>query len=320
MYNPGSLMVFNRKLFLFGISLLWLISCSKRNYNVDAETAVFIPEEKSGLGFLKKAAAPEAAADTAKPQLAVAAADTTQLANAKRKHKKPKKNKKEFLGYQVKKGFTKTGSGKRATVETFYYLPEYVEPSPYAPAKYYYNTKTKKIVRGTPTKPNEARILHGLYKKTVGNHVVEEGNYYMSTRHLRWETYRWQERTKENLLFNKVYYEKGFPRDAIVNYYDAGKTKIKEVIPYAEGKINGEYVMFLQNGLKAWEGQYEKGKKVGVWTEYWDFRNRKRYEYQYPESVEAEPFEPYLLREYDRHTTLIYEHGKLDKRPASARQ
>ena len=302
-------MVFTRKLLLLCASLVWLFSCSKRNYNVDAETAMDLPAEKSGL--FKKAPAPEAIADTARPQLTVAT-DTAALANVKHKNKKRKKKKKEFLGFQVKKGFTKSGSGKNATIEIFYYLPKYVEPSQYAPAKYYYNTRRKRIYRGTPPKASEARIPHGPYKKLVGKQVVTEGYFYLGTRHLRWETYN-----RNNILLTKTHYEKGFQRDAIINYYDAAKTKIKEVIPYSEGKIDGEYVSFLENGLKAWEGQYEKGKKVGVWIEYWPFRNRKHFEYQYPESADAEPFEPYLLREYDRHSTLIYERGKLDKRPAA---
>ncbi|MGV3588058.1 MAG: toxin-antitoxin system YwqK family antitoxin [Adhaeribacter sp.] len=302
-------MVFTRKFLLFCVGLLWLFSCSKRNYNVDAETALDLPDEKTGL--FKKRPEPVALADTAKPQLNVAI-DTTALANVKHKNKKRKKKKKEFLGYQVKKGFTKTGSGKNATIEIFYYLPKYVEPSQYAPAKYYYSIRRKRILRGTPTKLSDARIPHGPYKKLVGKQVVTEGYHYLGTRHLRWETYN-----RNNILLTKTHYEKGFQRDAIVNYYDAAKTKIKEVIPYSEGKIHGEYVSFLENGLKAWEGQYEAGKKVGVWIEYWPFRNRKHFEYQYPEAADAEPFEPYLLREYDRHSTLIYEHGKLDKRPAA---
>jgi len=307
----SSYMVFPRQLFLLCASLLCFISCSKRNYNVDAETAINQPEQKQHAGLFKKKVAPEALADTAKPELAVAAADTTQLTGAKNKNKKRKKKKKEFLGYQVKKGFTKTGSGKNATIETFYYLPKYVEPSQYAPAKYYYSIRRKRIYRGTPQKVSDARIPHGPYKKVIGKQVVTEGYFYLGTRHLRWETYN-----RNNILLTKTHYEKGFQRDAIINYYDAAKTKIKEVVPYADGKLDGEYVSFLANGLKAWEGQYEKGKKVGVWIEYWDFRNRKHFEYQYPESADAEEFKPYLLREYDRHSTLIYEHGKLDKRPA----
>jgi antitoxin component YwqK of YwqJK toxin-antitoxin module len=308
-----------RKIILFSSFLLWLVSCSKRNYNADAEALVSQPEgERSRPGLLKRKGTPPAMADTARPVLAfagdTAAQDQQQQKNKKRKAKKKKK---EFLGYRIKRGFAKTGSSKNAIVEIFYYLPTYEEPNPYAPAKYYYSTKRKKVLKGATIDPKEARILHGPYKKMKGRQVIEEGFFYVGTRHLRWETYR-RNNNDENILISKVHYEKGFPRDAIINYYDAGKTKIKEVIPYAEGKLHGDYVMFRPDGLLAWEGQYEAGRKVGVWIEYWPFRNRKRYEYQYPETAEDEPFEPVLLREYNRNSNLIYEKGKLDKR-ASAR-
>ncbi|MGV3640708.1 MAG: toxin-antitoxin system YwqK family antitoxin [Adhaeribacter sp.] len=306
-----------RNTFLIFFCLLGLACCSKRNYNADAETLIHLPEsEKGKSGFLKRKQEPLAAADTARPDLALIV-DSTAQQQQKAKKRKAQKIKKEFLGYKIKRGIAKTGKSKNATTEIFYYLPTYVEPNPYAPAKYYYNTKRRKILKDATIDPKEARILHGPYKRMKGRVVVEEGFYYVGTRHLRWETYR-QNNNDENILINKVHYEKGFPRDAIINYYDAGKTKIKEVIPYAEGKLNGDYVLFRPDGLLAWAGQYDQGRKVGVWIEYWPFRNRKRFEYQYPETAEDEPFEPVLLREYNRHSNLIYEKGKLDKR-ASAR-
>ena len=307
-------MASTRKILLLFSLLLWLGSCSKRNYNADAETLIRLPEnEKPRFGFMPKQEG--ALADTARPALSLTL-DTAAQDQQKNKKRKLKKNKKEFLGYKIRRGYTKRGSSKNAEVEIFYYLRTYVEPNPYAPAKYFYNTKEKKIQKSGTIDPKEARILHGPYKKMKNRQVVEEGFYYVGTRHLRWETYR-QNTHEENILINKVHYEKGFPRDAIINYYDAAKTRIKEVIPYAEGKLNGDYVLFRPDGLLAWEGQYEEGRKVGVWIEYWPFRNRKRYEYQYPETAEDAPFEPVLIREYNRSSNLIFEKGKLDKRTAA---
>jgi antitoxin component YwqK of YwqJK toxin-antitoxin module len=310
-------MALPRKIFLFFSFLLCLVSCSKRNYNVDAETLLQQPEdERSRFGFLKKKDETLALADTARPALAITVDTAAQDKQQQNKKRKIKKSKKEFLGYRIKRGFARTGSSKTGITEIFYYLPTYAEPNPYAPAKYYYSTKRRKVLKGSTIDPREARILHGPYKKMKGRQIIEEGFYYVGTRHLRWETYR-QNANEENILISKVHYEKGYPRDAIINYYDAAKTKVKEVIPYAEGKLNGDYVMFRPDGLLAWEGQYEEGRKVGVWIEYWPFRNRKRYEYQYPETAEDEPFEPFLLREYNRNSNLIYEKGKLDKRTAA---
>lgn len=283
-------------------------SCSKRNYNVDAESPL-TAKTKGGLFKGKKSEwAGTALMDTTNGPSLVTKPDTAQQGVKKRKKSRKKKN--IFLGYRIRKGYVKSGKGRNATIEKFSYLVEYREPSMYAPAKYYYDTKRHRIYKARTIDPRKARIVHGPYKKTVGGKVVAEGYFYIGTRHLRWETYN-----KDGILLSKSHFEKGFPRDAIVNYYDAGQQKIKEVIPYVNGKVEGDYVMFRENGLLAWEGQYEKGKKVGVWTEFYDFRNRKHFEYQYPESADAQPFEAFLIKEYDRHGNIIFEKGKIDKRP-----
>jgi antitoxin component YwqK of YwqJK toxin-antitoxin module len=297
---------------LAGVLCLLLVwqgtSCSQRNYNVDAETAP-ITSTKGGL-FKKKLAEPVTApVDTARPSLATTpVADTAQLAVKKRK--KRKSSKKMFLGYRIHKGYVKSGKGKNVTIEKFSYLKEYMEPSMYAPAKYYYDTKRHRIYKARTIDPKRARIVHGPYKKMVGGKVVSEGYFYIGTRHLRWESYN-----KAGILTSKSHFEKGFPRDAIINYYDGAQKKMKEVIPYVNNRIEGDYVMFHPNGLLAWEGQFEKGKRVGIWIEFYDFRNRKHYEYQYPETADDQSFEAFLLKEYDRNGNLIYEKGKIDKRP-----
>ncbi len=283
--------------------------CRQRNYNIDAETVV-VTKTKRGIfkGLREEAPGMAAVADTSKNPSLVTVPDTA--AALVKKRKKSKKQKNLFLGYRIRKGYVKSGKGKRATIEKFSYLTEYIEPSMYAPARYYYDTKRHRIYKARTIDPKKARIVHGPYKKTVGGKVVTEGYFFIGTRHLRWETYN-----KDGILTGKSHFEKGFPRDAIVNYYDAGQKKIKEVIPYVNGKVEGDYVMFHNNGLLAWEGQYEKGKKVGIWIEFYDFRNRKHYEYQYPETADDAPFEAFLVKEYDRHGNTIYEKGKIDKRP-----
>ncbi|MDQ4140223.1 MAG: hypothetical protein M3142_06830, partial [Bacteroidota bacterium] len=221
------------------VSLVLIVvftSCSKRNYNIDAETAPLVTT-KSGL-FKRKLMEPvtTASIDTARPSLATKPVpDTVQLASKKRK--KHKKSKKEFLGYPIRKGYVKSGKGNRATVEKFSYLKEYIEPSIYAPAKYYYDTKRHRIYKARTIDPKRARIVHGPYKKMVGGKVVAEGYFYIGTRHLRWESYN-----KDGILLSKSHFEKGFPRDAVINYYDAGQKKMKEVIPYVNNKVEGDYV------------------------------------------------------------------------------
>ncbi len=254
---------------------------------------------------------------------ALASADTTaptveinnsldEKAEEKENKRKKKYNKRYFLGEKVSRGFIKKGRGSREEIETFSYLPDHKDPNPYAPLKYYYDTKKKVLYRTSSDEVDASRykVLHGPYEKKINGNTVEEGYYYIGTKHLRWESYK---RGDEGILTNKQHYDKGFQRDAIVTYYDGSK-KIKEVMPYEYGQVQGTYYRFYDNGEVEWTGKYEKGKKVGVWVNYYSFRGRRRYEYQYPETAYDKRFEPYLIKEYDRHGTLIYEKDKFDKR------
>ena len=260
---------------------------------------------------------------------AMAAADTSKAAMAgmlaldekkeeKAEKKKKKRNKRYFLGYKVKRSFIKSGGSSRETLETFSYLPEHEAPNPYAPHKYYYDSKKRKLYRTSSNEVDDSRykVLHGPYEKKIDGQVVEEGYYYIGTKHLRWERYR---RGEEGILLDKDHYEKGFQRDAVVTFYDGAERKIKEVIPYEYGEMQGIYYRFYENGQVEWTGRYEKGRKVGVWIKHYDFRGRRHFEYQYPETAYDKPFEPYLVKEYDRHGTLIFEKDKFDKRSQAQR-
>jgi antitoxin component YwqK of YwqJK toxin-antitoxin module len=237
------------------------------------------------------------------------------LADAKDQVKSDKKKKKKkykvFLGHKVKRGYARSGGkGKNQTIETFYFLRVYQDPDPFVPEKYYFDLKTRKL-RGTKgtVDPGRAKILHGPYKKTVGGKIIEEGYFYLGNKHLRWEKFN-----KEFILISKIHFEKGHPRDATVHYHDAELQKVKEVIPQYNGEVQGRYLRFYEDGQLEWEGQYEKGRKVGIWTNYYNFRQRRHYQYQYPESPYDAPADPVLFREYDRSGNIVYEKGKLDKR------
>ncbi|RYU78924.1 toxin-antitoxin system YwqK family antitoxin [Hymenobacter persicinus] len=229
----------------------------------------------------------------------------------------PKKKKNVFLGERIKKGFTKSGpKGRNQIIEVFYYLRTFQQPNDFAPARYYFDARKRKIFKTTDElDPATAKVLHGPYKKLQGGKVIETGYFALGTRHLRWEKFN-----KDNVLLSKNHYEMGFPRDAQVSYYANDKKRLKEVIPYTQGKIDGDYVSFTEHGKREWEGQFENGKKVGEWTKYWGFRNtkdRRHYVYQYGESgYEPEVQEPVLLKEYNRNGVLVYEKDKLDKRDA----
>ncbi|TXK37187.1 hypothetical protein FVR03_15960 [Pontibacter qinzhouensis] len=287
-----------------------LSGCGSTKYNSDYNLSRALQKENAKNKTL-------ALADTAKPSLENKLPEEETDDVEEKKKKKKKQSKRFFMGHKVSRGFIKSGgSGNRQVLETFSFLPVYEEPNPYAPEKYFYDTKKRKIYRtGGQVDPEKFKILHGPYKKKIGDQVVEEGYFYVGTKHLRWERYR---NNEDNVLLDKRHYEKGFLRDAVVTYYGDTK-KIKEVIPYAYGEVQGMYYRFYENGQVEWSGMYEKGRKVGVWIKHYDFRNRRHYEYQYPKTGFDSPFEPFLIKEYDRHGSLVYEKGKLDKRSSAQR-
>ena len=232
----------------------------------------------------------------------------------KEAQRKPKKKKKVFLGEKIKRAYAKTGpKGRNQIVEVFYYLKYPLSINTYAPAHYYYDTKKHKILKLAAVEEDAPtlKILHGPYKKLQNNKVLETGYYALGTRHLRWERF-----DRNGVLLSKVHYEMGFPRDANVSYYGEDRGLINEVVPYVNGKLEGDYAKFLINGQADWRGQFENGKRVGVWTKFWGFRNRRRYEYQYAESgYDPEVAEPELVREYNRNAVIIFDKEKnIDKR------
>jgi antitoxin component YwqK of YwqJK toxin-antitoxin module len=285
--------------------VLGLAGCSSTKYNSDYNLS------RAALKHSAKGDA-VALADTAKPSVETALKQEEDEGKLEKKRKK-KASKRYFMGAKVSKGFVKSGGrGDREVVETFTYLAQHEDPNPYAPEKYYYDTRKRKLykTRGE-LDPERHKVLHGPYKKMLGGEVVEEGYFYIGTKHLRWERYN-----KNGILLAKEHYDKGFQRDAVVTYYGDTK-KIKEVIPYAYGEVQGTYYRFYENGHLEWSGQYEKGRKVGIWVKHYDFRNRRHAEFQYPKSAYDPPAEPYLVKQYDRHGTLVYEKDKLDKRASS---
>lgn len=286
-----------------GMLLVGVSACSTGRYNSDYNLQqARLKESRKMQGNAL------ASSDTTKPEL-IAALPLDNAAD-KKKAKKKKPNKRFFMGYKVKRGFNKSGRGNRETVETYSYLPEFEEPNPYAPEKWLLDTKKKTIAKLRSADPDKHKLLHGPYVKRVNDEIVEEGYFYLGTKHLRWEKYN-----QAGILLDKAHFEKGFPKEATVTYYGNSK-KIKEVIPYEFGELQGTYYRFYENGQVEWIGQYEKGRKVGVWIKHYDFRHRRHYEYQYPETAYDAPFEPFLIKEYDRHGTAIYEKDKFDKRSA----
>ncbi|SNR76350.1 toxin-antitoxin system YwqK family antitoxin [Hymenobacter mucosus] len=314
--------LFHPHVFLLSLLLLLAAACSKKTVSFNSK-----PES---VGVKLSADTLASTQDTtSSPSLSAKRASLTkeQERAAKEKEKaaqrQPKKKKNIFLGERIKKAYVKSGAkGKNQVIEVFYYLRTFQQPNPFAPARYAYDPKKRRLFKAPPGEldPNQFKVLHGPYKKMQGGKVVETGFYALGTRHLRWEKL-----TRDNILVSKTHYEMGFPRDANVTYYDAGQKQVKEIIPFVNGKLEGEYVRYNENGQLEWDGQFENGKRIGTWNRYWGFRNtrnRLRYEYEYGETgYDPELAEPVLVKEYNRNGVLIYEKDKLDKRnqPDTAR-
>ena len=218
-----------------------------------------------------------------------------------RKVREKRRKRKVFYGLKTKKGFTRRGVGDRVELEIFHYLKEPIETDPYVPEIWWYDFKRKGIRSSGKMDPKNGVILHGPYKKIVGEQVRAEGIYFKGTRHGRWTYY-----DGNDVLIDKRKYYKGWQKESVVRYYDEKQKKLKEVVPFLYGKRDGIYYYFHENGTVAIRGEYKEGVKVGKWTEYYDFRRRKK-EIQYPSSPYDESYQPFISKEWDRRNRLVYE-------------
>lgn len=249
------------------------------------------------------------------------APDTTLKKNKKKK--RPKKH--VFYGKKSRKGFTKDGMEDREVVELFYVLKKYEEPTSYVDELYVWDLTKGKVVKVRKeelAKIERYKILHGPYTKYVAGRMVETGIFYVGTKHGRWEKYKWEKKWWEPpvgkyqrevdmqpILIGKVKYYHGFQRDAVITYYDFDRTKVKEVVPSEYGEKTGDYYYYLENGQLLVRGHYAEGQKVGLWIEYFEDKNKRKRETQYPKD-QWEKKDPVVLKEWDAKGNLIIVNGE----------
>lgn len=227
------------------------------------------------------------------------------LQDAQAAPKKKKKKKKIFYGLKTRKGFVKTIKGSNIIYETFFMLKEPVEPTVYARDFYWFDYKTRTIKNSLRVPDNKKiGVLHGPYKKTLGDQVIEKGWFYKGMKHRRWV-----ELNRHDILQDKKYWWRGWPQESRISYWDFNKTKLKEVIPIHYGERDGEYWIFHEDGSVAVRGVYKHDEKVGLWREYYDDRRVKR-EVMYPKDPFNDDFDPYIQREWDTKGIMIYENEK----------
>jgi antitoxin component YwqK of YwqJK toxin-antitoxin module len=217
-------------------------------------------------------------------------------------------NGRDYEGIKVEKQLIRQGSGNSLTFFEFYTLKDFTQPNPYARRLYWFDRKANRIVEGIGRDRETNSLMHGPYKKYLGDLVVEEGWYYLGTKDGRWELY-----DKNYNLLNKEYYERGFYQDSEISYYDEKQAKIKEVKPKNYGKVTGEYFFFNESGTLAEQGMMDDSVKVGKWVEYYPTGNRRKKEMQYGKDCYDDTFESYTLYEYDEKGKITFESPKIKK-------
>jgi len=227
--------------------------------------------------------------------------DEEKAERAEPKKKKVKKG--VYYGLKTKKGFTKIGFGDNTTIELFHYLKVYEEPDPYVQNIFWYDFRRKQIRRSKNINRDYGVILHGPYKKMRGEQILEEGIYFVGTKHGRWMSY-----DRNDLVVDKRKFYKGWPKESLVKYYDEERTKLKEVIPVLFGKKEGLYYYFYENGDIAVTGSYSNDEKVGKWVEYYSIRRRRKKEIVYPEDPWDKINKPYILKEWDLQGKTRYDY------------
>ena len=189
------------------------------------------------------------------------------------------------------------------TLELFHYLKQPPkEIDPYVPEIYWYDTKQRKIRSSRNFDPKKGYILHGSYQVLNGNQVVEDGIFYYGMKNGRWTKYN-----KDGILLDKRKYYKGWPKESLVKFYDSDSKKLKEIIPIVFGQKDGEYYYFYENGMMAIKGEYKEDAKVGRWTEFYPFLNRRKKEIVYPSDPYDTETQSYISKEWNRRGQLVYE-------------
>lgn len=223
-----------------------------------------------------------------------------------KEEKKKKRN--TYFGIKTRKAFTRKGFGNDVVYEIFNVLKKYEGPPEYAADFYWYDYRKKKIMNSLKADQKNAGVLHGPYRKMLGDQVLEEGWYYKGLKHRRWVRFN-----RHDILQDKKYWWKGWTQESKLAYHDFKKTKLREVIPLHYGEKDGEYWAFHEDGSLAVKGKYKFDHKVGLWREYYDGGRVKR-EVIYPD----DPFDfqatPYIAREWNSRGTLIYDRKKFQKR------
>ncbi|BDD06022.1 toxin-antitoxin system YwqK family antitoxin [Aureibacter tunicatorum] len=198
--------------------------------------------------------------------------------DGKKKKKKVKKN--FYYGKKTRKGYTQKGYGDKVEIEFLSMLKEpYDTLDAFVRDIYWYDYQERKVRKSRNFDSSKGALLHGPYKRMKGDEVLEEGIFYFGMKHGRWTRF-----DGKGILLDKQKYYKGWPKESKVSYYvdEEGQKKIKAVLPVEYGEVEGNFYMFFESGKVAVKGEYQQGKKVGKWYEYYGKTGKVKRLIQYP--------------------------------------
>jgi antitoxin component YwqK of YwqJK toxin-antitoxin module len=223
-----------------------------------------------------------------------------------RKEKKKKENKSKkkniYYGQKVKRVRIRQTFRSQTQFQNFFYTTEKKVIDQYIRDIYWYDKK-ENVIRTKDFDPSRGYLLHGPYTKSFDTTMVEEGNFYFGTRHGIWLTY-----DNKSVLLDKLHFYEGWPKDSRVSYYNKATNQIEKLTPMEYELQEGNFFHFYEDGQIAVTGEYHFGEKVGLWTEYWNNKNKivRKREIQYQEEPFTKGFRPFIRAEWDKDGNLIY--------------
>jgi antitoxin component YwqK of YwqJK toxin-antitoxin module len=220
-----------------------------------------------------------------------------------KKKKEKKKNKKNiYYGQKTKRVRIKTTFRSQTQFQNFFITFEKKIIDPYIRDIFWYDKKDN-VVRTKDFDPARGYLLHGPFTKSIDETVVEEGNFYFGTRHGTWLTF-----DNKNVLLDKLHFYEGWPKDSRVSYYNKTDNQIETLTPMEYDLREGNFFHFYSDGQIAVSGEYHFGEKVGLWTEYWNDKNKviRKREIQYQEQPFTKNFRPFIRAEWDKNGNLVY--------------
>ena len=175
---------------------------------------------------------------------------------------------------------------------------------------YWYHIKKKKVL-STPILEKDkkfARLLHGPYLRKTAYNIIEDGIFYVGSKHGRWEKY-----DKNFILIEKIKYFRGWTRESMISYYDQDRKKIQEITPIQNGIKTGKFYRFYESGLLAEEGNYTEDQKTGTWVEFYEDRKKRKRVTQYPKDPYDTETKPVVVKEWDANGRLTFDKASQDQ-------